>query len=158
MKKLFLISLILIAVLTLNACTNKQSANQESYKSQLTLPPTTAQPQDKQVEVASPSALGLANPASVNCEEKGGQLEMKENPNGTYGICVFDDNRQCEEWALFRNECPDGGVKITGYDNDQQIYCAITGGQVDMEKDECTNIDGDTCSLEVYFETKCKKY
>jgi predicted metal-dependent phosphoesterase TrpH len=33
---------------------------------------------------------------------------------GEYGICVFEDNRQCEEWALFRGECPAGGRKATG--------------------------------------------
>ena len=32
----------------------------------------------------------MANPASVNCEEKGGQLKMETDVNGgQYGICVF---------------------------------------------------------------------
>lgn len=76
------------------------------------------------------TTVGLANPASTNCVDKGGRLEIKTKADGSqYGICYFEDNRQCEEWALLRGECPVGGVKITGYDNEDQSYCAITGGQ-----------------------------
>ncbi len=53
----------------------------------------------------------LANPASKYCIEVGGTLKMaKHSDGGVYGICMFKDNRQCEEWALFRGECPVGGV------------------------------------------------
>jgi putative hemolysin/predicted metal-dependent phosphoesterase TrpH len=58
---------------------------------------------------------GIANPASVNCINKGGTLSIQKSADGgEYGICTFEDNRQCEEWALFRGECPAGGRKITG--------------------------------------------
>jgi hypothetical protein len=30
-------------------------------------------------------------------------------------VCVFGDNRQCEEWALMRGQCPAGGIRVTGY-------------------------------------------
>jgi len=74
---------------------------------------------------------------------------MKTLPDGgRYGVCVFADNRQCEEWALFRGECPAGGIKITGYDSDMQIYCAITGGEVNMQAGTCQRPDGSVCSLE----------
>lgn len=79
---------------------------------------------------ATSTMAGLANPASTNCINQGGQLEIKTKADGSqYGVCFFEDNRQCEEWALMRGQCPVGGVKITGYDNDDQVYCAITGGQ-----------------------------
>ncbi len=49
---------------------------------------------------------GLANPASVYCEEQGGTLEIRTDADGgQYGVCVFDDGRECEEWAFFRGEC-----------------------------------------------------
>lgn len=81
----------------------------------------------------------VANPASVNCSDKGGELEMRKNLDGNeYGVCVFEDNRQCEEWALFYGNCPEGGVKITGYENEGQIECAVKGGEVDMENSMCT--------------------
>ncbi|HNW55685.1 MAG TPA: DUF333 domain-containing protein [bacterium] len=82
------------------------------------------------VSTTTTTTVGLANPASTNCIEKGGRLEIKtKTDGGQYGVCYFEDNRQCEEWALLRGECPVGGVKITGYDNEDQSYCAITGGQ-----------------------------
>ena len=50
--------------------------------------------------------VGLPNPASVYCEEQGGKLELREDENGgTVGICLFEDGRECEEWAFFRGEC-----------------------------------------------------
>ena len=58
---------------------------------------------------------GIANPASVNCINKGGTLSIQKSiDGGEYGICTFGDNQQCEEWALFRGECPAGGKKVTG--------------------------------------------
>jgi len=77
------------------------------------------------------NAMGLANPASQNCIEKGGTLQMAERGDGgTYGICLFEDNRQCEEWALFHGECPVGGLKITGFLTPEATYCALVGGTV----------------------------
>jgi len=101
--------------------------------------------------------VGLANPASANCEAQGGKLEIKDKANGQYGICYFEDNRQCEEWALFRGECPKGGLKITGYENDAQIFCAITGGQVDMQKNICTTVKNEKCDIEAYYNGGCEK-
>jgi putative hemolysin len=47
---------------------------------------------------------GLANPASINCTQQGGTLEIRHDAKGDYGICRFADGRQCEEWALFRDK------------------------------------------------------
>lgn len=54
------------------------------------------------------SDLGLANPASVYCENQGYTLEFRETVNGTLGFCVFDDGTECEEWAYYRGECERG--------------------------------------------------
>ncbi len=51
---------------------------------------------------------GLANPASVYCEEQGGTLDLREGDGGTIGVCVFADGSECEEWAYFRGECEPG--------------------------------------------------
>ncbi len=52
---------------------------------------------------------GLANPASVFCEEQGGTLEIRTDEAGDQtGYCMFDDGSECEEWAYFRDECAPG--------------------------------------------------
>lgn len=120
------------------------------------IPPARAGQPEEIPAVAAPPSVGMANPASVNCQQKGGQLEMREGPLGQYGVCLFEDNRQCEEWALFRGSCPAGGLKITGYTSDATVYCAITGHQA-VESDKpgevgsCT-VDGVTCSAQEFYE------
>lgn len=102
---------------------------------------------------------GLANPASANCVEKGGTLKIQKNSKGgEYGVCFFEDNRQCEEWALFRNQCPVGGLKVTGYETEAQVYCAITGGTVeglDTPVPMCKRIDGTYCNAQANFDGDC---
>lgn len=105
-----------------------------------------------------PLVVNQANPASTNCLQKGGRLEIKKNKNGEYGVCLFDDNRQCEEWALLRGNCPVGGVKITGYENEAEIFCAITGGQVKgvgTQTPMCKRIDGTLCNAQSNFDGEC---
>lgn len=51
----------------------------------------------------------MANPASVYCEDNGGTLEIRTGADGgEYGVCIFDDGSECEEWAYFRGECVPG--------------------------------------------------
>ena len=48
----------------------------------------------------------LPNPASLNCTKKGGKLQIRKDSRGNeYGVCIFPDGRQCEEWAFFRGHC-----------------------------------------------------
>lgn len=55
-------------------------------------------------------STGMANPASAHCEENGGSIETREDADGgQYGVCVFEDGSECEEWAYFREECEPGG-------------------------------------------------
>lgn len=99
------------------------------------------------------SSTGLANPASENCTAKGGTLSIQTNGNGgQYGLCTFEDNMACEEWALYRGECPVGGVKTTGYDNIDQMYCAWVGGQtLAVPNSQCTLPDGTSCATTTLY-------
>jgi putative hemolysin len=48
----------------------------------------------------------LPNPASVNCVNKGGKSEIRTGEDGgQYGVCIFPNGSECEEWALFRGDC-----------------------------------------------------
>jgi len=104
---------------------------------------------------ASGASVGMANPASVNCVAKGGTVTVKRRPGGgEYGVCYFEDNRQCEEWAFLRGDCPYGGRRITGYDDDAEIFCAISGGTVHTENKpvSCELPDGaGSCSAAAFF-------
>ena len=57
---------------------------------------------------SSGAAVGMANPASVNCAQRGGKLQIVSTPAGQTGICTFPSGKQCEEWALMRGECTPG--------------------------------------------------
>jgi putative hemolysin len=50
------------------------------------------------------TGAGMPNPASVYCAEQGGTLEIRSDSAGNqYGMCLFSDGRECEEWALFQD-------------------------------------------------------
>jgi putative hemolysin len=106
----------------------------------------------------------LANPASQNCAAKGGTLRIEHRPDGgAYGVCVFTDNYQCEEWALFRGECRAGGLRVTGYVTSAARYCAITGGRYTVaaqsgastEKGACALPGGKSCDADAYYAGAC---
>jgi putative hemolysin len=112
----------------------------------------------------SQSTAQLANPASVRCLERGGMLRMERRPDGgEYGVCLFADNYQCEEWAMFRGECPVGGLRVTGYVTQAARYCAITGGRYTVlaksgaadEEGACVLPGGKACGAEAYFAGTC---
>ena len=107
---------------------------------------------------------GVANPASENCVKQGGTLTIQQRGDGgEYGICLFEDNRQCEEWALLNGDCPVGGLKVTGYVTPAAQYCAITGGTYTVtgnantpdETGTCTFKNGKTCDAGDYYNGKC---
>lgn len=124
------------------------------------LPPAVPTPA---VPVAATPAA-IANPASENCIAKGGKLQIEQRGDGgQFGVCYFEDNRQCEEWALLRSECPVGGIKVTGYITPAARYCAITGGtyaitansnQAD-EQGTCTLPGGVQCDAAEFYNGKC---
>lgn len=102
--------------------------------------------------------LKLANPASQYCVEKGGVLKILKHPDGgEYGVCFFTDNRQCEEWSMFRGECPVGGLKITGYLTPEGIYCVIKGGKALENETVCQLSSGKKCLSKDFYEGKCSQ-
>lgn len=108
-------------------------------------------------EAAAATSTQLANPASVNCTKLGGKIIIqKRGDGGEYGLCQFDENRACEEWALTKGDCPVGGRKTTGYDTIDQNYCAWSGGETYAGKNSiCKFRDGSKCSTVDYYNGKC---
>ncbi|MCB5363360.1 DUF333 domain-containing protein [Pusillimonas sp. CC-YST705] len=50
--------------------------------------------------------LGLPNPASVYCIERGGTLDIKESPQGDVTTCVLSDGTRVDEWEFYRQNHP----------------------------------------------------
>ena len=76
----------------------------------------------------APQPTRRANPASQNWVRQGGRHEVERGPGGDVGVCLFEDKRQCEEWALLRGHCPKGGIRVTGYATPEERLCAIQEG------------------------------
>jgi len=89
---------------------------------------------------------------SEKCTNEGGEFVIKTKENGELGMCVFKNNNECEGAALFNGDCPSGGINIADYENEKQIYCAITGGQVDGNS--CIF---KACDLDEYYNGDCIK-
>jgi len=114
---------------------------------------------------AATSSRQLANPASENCVANGGRLVIETaGDGGEFGVRLFEDNRQCEEWALLRGACPAGGIKVTGYATPQARYCAIRGGDYAVTRQEtattpeagtCTLPDQPPCDALVLYDGRC---
>ena len=53
-----------------------------------------------------PEQTSIANPASVYCQDNGGQSKIVTASDGSQsGVCVFANGNQCDEWAFYRGEC-----------------------------------------------------
>ena len=54
-------------------------------------------------------SANMPNPASVYCEDEGGEIQMVATPEGSAGYCRLPDGRICEEWDYFNS----GGSECT---------------------------------------------
>ena len=60
---------------------------------------TTAQ------DAAKPApGVGLANPASVYCGDRGGRLVAVQTAAGVSNDCVLPSGERIDEWALYRRD------------------------------------------------------
>lgn len=114
---------------------------------------------ESEINQTPTTVASLPNPASAFCVKQGGTLSIKtRGDGGQYGLCEFEDGYACEEWAMYRDECPVGGVRTTGFDTVQQKYCAWSGGSTLAEKRAtCTFPDGTVCSDEAFYNGTCSK-
>jgi len=88
-------------------------------------------------EINGGDSAGIANPASVYCADNGGKLEnRKDKDGGEYGVCLFQDGSECDEWQFYRGECmpKDKSLVIKkncedlcGDDVCQEVVCLAVG-------------------------------
>lgn len=88
-----------------------------------TLPPAASTRQPSAGEEA-----GLPNPASVYCEEQGYTLTIRTDAEGgQYGVCLFPDGSECEEWAYYRGACAPASVQAAAAD-EMITYVSVDHG------------------------------
>lgn len=145
------LTILVLAVILLSACTTGKIT-----------PTKTAQTTSQPTSLPTPQIYG--NPASDSCIQQGGTLSMqKRGQLGEYGVCVFEDTWQCEEWALLHGDCPVGGVDTSGYVTADGVFCVITGGEYTItgnagatnEQGTCTFKTGKTCEAKAYSDGEC---
>lgn len=103
--------------------------------------------QGKQEDVKP--GVGLANPASVYCQELGFKEETRENELGQHGVCIFPDGSECDSWDFLAGRC--------GQENS---YCVQEGFELKALEESniatCLYPDGSTCDEFSYFQGDCK--
>lgn len=72
----------------------------------------------------STEKIGMANPAAVYCNELGYNYKIINTVEGQYGICIFPDGSQCDEWQFLEGKC---GQKYS--------YCARQGYDLTVKSD-----------------------
>jgi putative hemolysin len=147
------VSLVFLSILAYNVVYNSLPAIYNTGGVVVDKPASNTSP------IATTPNAGVANPASANCLNNGGRLVIAKMGNGgEYGLCYFDDNRACEEWAMYRGECPVGGRKTTGYDTIDQSFCAWSGGDtLAVPNSICTFKDGKTCPTVDFYNGVCSR-
>lgn len=88
------------------------------------------------------------DPATQLCESNQGEIHQIQDPMGEGPtFCYFPDNRQCEINALLEGFCPIEGIKVTGFDSNQEVWCASLGGKTVVNSNICTFKNGAICDL-----------
>jgi putative hemolysin len=116
---------------------------------------------------ATPPPAAMPNPASANCVEKGGKLDIRTEANGQVGYCKFPDGSECEEWAFFRNECQPKtpivpATAIANMPNPASANCVKRGGDLVIRTDAngeagyCQFPDGSECEEWALFRNECQ--
>ena len=52
-------------------------------------------------------AVGMPNPASVYCIERGGTLDIQQRQEGEVTYCMLSDGTRIEEWEFYRKNHPE---------------------------------------------------
>jgi putative hemolysin len=102
--KIGLLIINIIAIVAVFVIIIADRKNQDFFKS-FSVPMAHAAKKSTATQ-SEKTSVGIANPASTNCIEKGGKLTIKtEKDGGQVGYCLLENGKECEEWQYFRGEC-----------------------------------------------------
>lgn len=153
----FALVIILAILLTVGAIYYLSSRKDDPEKLLGLLPASNSRPSSSFGPSESGKSANLSNPASEYCIRVGGQLQSEvRGDGGAYSLCNFEDNQSCEEWALYRKQCPIGGIKTMGFDTKEEAYCALIGGKTTTISTDCKLPSGKICSNLDLYNGKCQ--
>ncbi len=90
--------------------------------------------QEEQKENNNSDSANIANPASQFCKDQGGSIEIRTLDDGSqYGVCIFKNGVECEEWDLFSGRCNKDGSDFCG----ESTYGACSD-DLDCQTDGCS--------------------
>ena len=92
-----------------------------------------------------PAAIGMTNPASTYCVQKGGESIIVKGEDGEFGVCKLKDGTAVEEWYYFRQNNPAPTPKtepVIGMPNPASVFCEKHGGKSITVKDKDGNETG----------------
>lgn len=92
---------------------------------------------------------GLANPASVYCQELGYTEETRMGEDGEYSVCIFADGSECDSWAF-----------LGGWCGQEHSYCLQQGFALQASNETnvatCLFTDDSSCNEYEYQQGQCK--
>ena len=134
-----MVSLALLGGLLMNSCTPAAPTQPEPTASQAQ---STQPAGPAQTPAPANTNSNLANPASVNCEQKGNRLEIRTAADGSQvGICIFPDGSECDEWAFLRGECNQGTLAPAATPNSAETVPTSTDAAVTATPVQNASID-----------------
>lgn len=101
----------------------------------------------------------LANPASVYCQKSGYQSEIRTDSDGSqYGVCLFPDGSECDEWKFFRGECG-AAFKKSEETSDEDTACITLWDPVCGQdgKTYSNTCFAESAGVEIDYKGACKK-
>lgn len=107
----------------------------------------------------TPTKAGaVASAAYSKCVQNGGFVTTaRRGKSGYYQVCNFDDDMNCDLYALYSGQCPVGGVHTIGYSTTAQVYCALRGGKPQgNDNGQCKMPDGKVCSTASVYSGACE--
>jgi putative hemolysin len=87
---------------------------------------------------ASQTALGIANPAAVYCENLGYEYTTEETPEGERGLCQLPNGEAVDAWQFLKGKVAQ-----------EYSYCGQKGYQIKTVKDFriCTKFGIEECAV-----------
>jgi eight-cysteine-cluster-containing protein len=108
-QKTIRILLILVLIVLLFVIISKSFKEKECEKDEDCSPQTPIVGAKYYCENGVCKTKPFGNPASEYCLEHNGSIAMRTDDKGNqYGVCIFNDMTECEEWTYYRGECKPG--------------------------------------------------